>query len=121
MRFAVSFGRDEKRATGCGSCFRRSPDWDRAPTSLRFAISSLEEASAYLAHPILGPRLSECATLVLSVEGRSAPDIFGPVDSMKFRSSMTLFATADPALPVYRYCLEKYFAGAPDPATLARI
>ncbi len=92
-----------------------------SPTSLRFAISSLAEASAYLAHPVLGPRLSECATLVLSVEGKSAPDIFGAVDSMKFRSSMTLFATADPALPVFRYCLEKYFAGAPDRATLAMI
>ena len=93
----------------------------QSPTSLRFAISSLEEASAYLAHPVLGPRLSECATLVLAVEGKSAPDIFGPVDSVKFRSSMTLFATADPALPVFRHCLEKYFAGTPDPATLARI
>ena len=93
----------------------------QSPTSLRFAISLLAEASAYLTHPILGPRLRECATLVLDVEGRSAPDIFGPLDAMKFRSSMTLFATAGPQFPVFKHCLEKYFAGAPDPATLARL
>ncbi len=93
----------------------------QSPTSLRFAISSLEEASTYLAHPILGPRLKECATLVLDVQGGSAPDIFGPVDAMKFRSSMTLFATAGPGFPVFKDCLEKYFASAPDRATLARL
>jgi uncharacterized protein (DUF1810 family) len=93
----------------------------QSPTSRRFAISSLAEASAYLAHPVLGQRLNECATLALGVEGRSAPDIFGPVDAMKFRSSMTLFAKAGPPGGVFERCLEKYFAGAPDPATLARL
>ena len=93
----------------------------QSPTSRRFAISSLAEASAYLAHPILGPRLRECATLALGVEGRSAGDIFGPIDAMKFRSSMTLFAKAGPNGGVFERCLEKYFAGGPDPATLARL
>jgi uncharacterized protein (DUF1810 family) len=92
-----------------------------SPTSVRFAISSIEEARAYLAHPVLGPRLTGCATLALEVEGRTANEIFGPVDAMKFRSSMTLFAKAGPEFPIFERCLEKYFAGAPDPATLARV
>jgi uncharacterized protein (DUF1810 family) len=93
----------------------------RSPTSARFALSTLEEASAYLAHPILGPRLRECASLALEVEERTAMEIFGPVDAMKFRSSMTLFAKASPEDDVFKQCLDKYFAGAPDPATLARL
>src|SRR6516164_3459792 len=60
--------------------------------SIRFAIASLEEAKAYLAHAVLGPRLRECARLVLDVQGSTARDIFGSIDEMKFRSSMTLFA-----------------------------
>jgi uncharacterized protein (DUF1810 family) len=93
----------------------------QSPTSVRFAISSLGEARAYLAHPVLGPRLKECAKLALDVEGRTARQIFGPTDEMKFRSSMTLFAKAAPEESVFAQCLEKYFAGAPDPATLARL
>jgi uncharacterized protein (DUF1810 family) len=89
----------------------------QSPTSARFAIASLDEAAAYLAHPILGPRLRECAALALASEG-TARRIFGPVDEMKFRSSMTLFATAAPGEDLFRRCLEKYFAGAPDPATV---
>jgi uncharacterized protein (DUF1810 family) len=89
--------------------------------SIRFAIASMDEAKAYLAHPILGPRLRECATIAVEVAGRTAVDIFGSVDAMKFRSSMTLFAAAGPEFPAFRQCLEKYFAGAPDPATLARL
>src|SRR5271169_1271866 len=76
----------------------------QSPTSRRFAISSMAEASAYLAHPILGPRLLECAKLALEVEARSALDIFGPVDAMKFRSSLTLFASAGPEFPVFERC-----------------
>ena len=93
----------------------------QSPTSVRFAISSLAEASAYLAHPILGPRLRECAKLVLEVEGRTAIEIFGPLDATKFRSSMTLFARAAPDEDVFQRCVDKYFAGSPDPATLARL
>ena len=89
--------------------------------SIRFAIASLDEAKAYLAHPVLGPRLRECATLALNIEGRTSRDIFGSIDQMKFRSSMTLFARAAPDEEVFERCLDKYFAGAPDPATSARL
>ena len=93
----------------------------RTPTSVFYAIASLDEARAYLAHPVLGPRLKECAKLVLDVEGSTARDIFGEIDEMKFRSSMTLFARADPGTSVFADCLEAFFAGDPDPATLAKL
>jgi len=93
----------------------------RSPTSVLYAISSLDEAKAYLAHPVLGPRLRECAKLAVDVEGRTAREIFGPVDEMKFRSSMTLFAQAAPDEDVFQRCVDKYFAGSHDPATLARL
>ena len=93
----------------------------RTPTSIRYAIRSLDEAKAYLAHPVLGPRLEECARLALDVEGRTARDIFGPIDEMKFRSSMTLFAEAAPAGSIFAHCLDKYFGGVADPVTLARL
>ena len=89
-----------------------------------FAISSAAEARAYLAHPVLGPRLRECARIVADTEGRTAERIFGPVDAMKLRSSMTLFEAADPAKAghnVFRAVLAKYFDGVPDEATLARL
>jgi uncharacterized protein (DUF1810 family) len=93
----------------------------QSPTSIRFAIGSMDEARAYLAHAVLGPRLKECSRLTLDVEGRTAREIFGAIDEMKFRSSMTLFAKAAPEEDVFKRCLEKYFAAEPDPATLARI
>jgi len=93
----------------------------QSPTSIRFAIASLEEAKAYLAHPVLGPRLRECSKLALDVEGKTARQIFGPIDEMKFRSSMTLFAAAAREEPLFSGCLEKYFGGEPDPATLERL
>jgi uncharacterized protein (DUF1810 family) len=92
-----------------------------SPMSIRFAIASLGEANAYLAHPILGPRLKECATLAFDVEGKTAREIFGAIDEMKFRSSMTLFARAAPDEEAFQRCLGKYFAGGSDPATLARL
>jgi uncharacterized protein (DUF1810 family) len=93
----------------------------QSPMSIRFAIASLDEAKAYLAHPVLGPRLRECARLALDVEGRNAREIFGSIDEMKFRSSMTLFAQAAPDEDVFLACIDKYFAREPDPATLARL
>lgn len=85
--------------------------------SQRFAISSRAEAQAYLAHAVLGPRLIQCTELVNAVEGRSAERIFGPMDAMKFRSSMTLFReVASDAL--FGQALKKYFAGEPDTRTL---
>jgi uncharacterized protein (DUF1810 family) len=87
----------------------------------RYAISSLAEATAYLAHPVLGPRLKECTQLVLQVEGRSIRQIFGQPDDMKFRSSMTLFARAAPDEPIFTKALQKYFGGELDRMTLERI
>ncbi|MGB5080613.1 MAG: DUF1810 domain-containing protein [Burkholderiales bacterium] len=87
----------------------------------RFAITSREEAAAYLAHPMLGPRLIECTRLVNLIEGRSIAQIFGSPDDMKFRSSMTLFARVAPQIPVFAEALEKYFQGKPDSLTLERL
>ncbi len=90
----------------------------RSPTALRYGIGSLAEARAYLAHPVLGPRLAECAGLASRVEGRSVHDIFGSPDDLKFRSSMTLFALAQPGPSVFREALDKHFGGEPDPLTV---
>ena len=92
----------------------------QSPMSVRFAIASLDEAKAYLAHPVLGARLRECVGLTLDVEGKTASEIFGSIDEMKFRSSLTLFARAAPEDDLFERCIDKYFAGASDPATTAR-
>lgn len=83
-----------------------------------YAIGSLAEARAYLAHPVLGARLRECSALVLAVQGATVHGIFGSPDNMKFHSSMTLFAQAAPDEALFRDCLDKYFGGVPDRATL---
>ena len=93
----------------------------RSPTAIHFAIASLDEAQTYLAHPILGPRQKECARLALDVERRTAREIFGAVDEMKFRSSMTLFMKAAIDEPLFADCLEKFFGGEADPATLEKL
>ena len=87
----------------------------------RFAIASREEAEAYLAHPVLGPRLLECTRLVNIVAGSSIAQIFGSPDDMKFRSSMTLFAGVAADDPVFEEALRKHFGGEPDPLTLKRL
>ena len=87
----------------------------------RYAISSLDDAKAYLANPVLGPRLRECTSLVLQVVGKSALQILGSPDDMKFRSCMTLFARAAPEEALFRTALEKYFDGVEDSQTLTRL
>jgi uncharacterized protein (DUF1810 family) len=87
----------------------------------RFALSSLDEAVAYLTHSVLGQRLRECSVLVAGVEGRSIAEIFGHPDDMKFRSSMTLFSRAAPQERIFAACLQKYFGGEPDLQTLAKL
>jgi uncharacterized protein (DUF1810 family) len=109
--------------------------------SREYAISSADEARAYLAHPVLGPRLRECARIVADTEDRTAEQVFGYVDAVKLRSSMTLFAAAAAATrdgatqgspaggtapgesgaTVFREVLGKYFGGVPDAETLARL
>ena len=85
-----------------------------------YGIGSLEEARAYLAHPVLGDRLRRCTEAVLAVEGRSLHDIFGSPDDMKFRSSMTLFALATPdEANLFRQALDRYCEGRLDPRTEA--
>ena len=93
----------------------------RSATAQRYAIASLEEAEAYLAHPVLGPRLLECARTLTQLSGLSAEQIFGSVDAQKLKSSMTLFAHAAPDQPLFRDVLARYFDGAEDQETLRRI
>lgn len=78
--------------------------------AIKYGISSRQEAEAYVEHPILGPRLEECTRLVTLVEGRSIDQIFGGIDTVKFRSSMTLFASAAPDNQIFKAALDKYFA-----------
>jgi uncharacterized protein (DUF1810 family) len=87
-------------------------------TSRRYAIKSPEEAQAYLAHPVLGPRLVECAEAAMQVDGRSAHEIFGSPDDLKLRSSATLFASVSPAGSVFERLLIKYFRAERDDKTL---
>jgi uncharacterized protein (DUF1810 family) len=89
-----------------------------SPTAVHFAIASREEAAAYLKHPVLGPRLVECTRLVLGVKGRTSEQMFGEIDSMKFRSSMTLFAEVTLKETVFQEALQKYFDGEADNMTL---
>jgi len=86
-----------------------------------YAIRSLGEARAYLDHPLLGARLRECAALVNKVQDRSAHEIFGSPDDLKFHSSMTLFAAAAPDEPLFAESLRKYFDSRHDPLTLAKL
>jgi uncharacterized protein (DUF1810 family) len=92
-----------------------------SPIARQYAISSLDEARAYLQHPILGPRLVECTTLVTRVSGRTIQEIFGYPDDLKFRSCMTLFAHATTDNQIFKKALEKYFGAEDDALTLERI
>jgi uncharacterized protein (DUF1810 family) len=88
-------------------------------TAEHFGIHGLAEARAYLRHPELGPRLLACARALADLDGSNPVVVLGPVDALKLRSSMTLFARADPDEPVFRQVLEQYYDGAEDPATLS--
>ena len=113
--------RGEKRSHWMWFIFPQIRGLGRSPMAERFAISSLDEARAYLAHEILGERLRECTGLVNGVTGRSANEIFGDPDDLKFHSSMTLFAQAEEGETVYGEALEKYFSGKLDKGTLDRL
>jgi uncharacterized protein (DUF1810 family) len=92
-----------------------------SPTAQHYGIASLDEARAYLAHDVLGPRLRECTRLVAAIDGRSVDEIFGWPDNLKVRSSMTLFAHATDDNAEFRAVLDKFYAGEDDPATVERL
>ena len=90
-------------------------------TAIKFSIASLAEAKAYLAHPILGPRLIECVETMNRLRGLSAPEVLGEIDAMKFRSCLTLFAAVSAEHSIFQTALDNYFGGVSDDATLARL
>jgi len=89
-----------------------------SPTARTFAIGSLAEAQAYLRHPVLGPRLLDCARLLLALDGDQPEAVLGGTDALKLRSSMTLFSRADPDQALFRQVLDKFYRGAPDQRTI---
>ena len=93
----------------------------RSETSRFYGIASLDEARAYLDHPVLGPRLRECVSAVLASSGLSADQIFGSLDAMKVRSSMTLFHRAAPDEPLFAEVLERFYGGVADETTDALV
>lgn len=93
----------------------------RSATAQRYAVSGLAEARAYLAHPVLGPRLRACCEALLALPTSDAGAVLGPVDAVKLRSSMTLFAAAAPDEPLFGEVLARFFDGRRDPATLDRL
>jgi uncharacterized protein (DUF1810 family) len=93
----------------------------RSQMSRTYAISSLEEAAAFLRHPVLGPRLIDCTGALLDVQDRHASEILGAVDAQKLQSSMTLFMRAAPGVALFGEVLVRYFGGGPDPATDRRL
>ncbi len=109
----------QKRSHWMWFIFPQIAGLGHSATSMHYSIKSVEEARAYLGHPVLGKRLVECSAVLLDVEGRSASAIFGYPDDMKLKSSMTLFASAasDPH-SVFDQVLDKYFQGQRDSATL---
>ena len=131
-RFVTEQDRDYETVLGELRRGRKSSHWiwfifpqiaglGHSAMSQHFAIGSLDEARAYLAHPVLGPRLRQCAQLVLAVEGRTAEEIFGSLDAMKVRSCMTLFHRAAPDESEFRLVLDRYFGGVEDKATIDRL
>src|SRR4029078_6746160 len=110
-----------KRSHWIWFVFPQLRDLGRSPTAQHYGISSLDEARAYLAHDVLGPRLRECTRLVAAIDGRTAEGIFGWPDDMKLRSSMTLFARAAEDDADFVDVLTKFYGGEEDPATLTRL
>jgi uncharacterized protein (DUF1810 family) len=131
-RFVTAQGRvwdrvlDELRAGAKQShwmwfVFPQSAGLGSSPTAQHYAISGLDEAEAYLRHPVLGARLREVTAILNGLPGHDARAVLGRPDDLKFRSSMTLFAAADPADPEFPRALDKYFGGEPCARTLAAL
>ena len=111
-------GRGRKSSHWMWFIFPQITGLGHSATAQRFAIHSLQEGRAYLDHPLLGERLINCTRLVNEVTGRSAGQIFGHPDELKFRSSMTLFNAIDGGVTAFTQALDRYFGGEPDPLTL---
>jgi len=111
----------EKRSHWMWFIFPQIAGLGFSPMAQRYAIGSLDEARAYLAHPVLGDRLRACTAAVNGVTRRSAHALFGSPDDVKFRSSMTLFTRAAPEEPLFAAAMARYFDGEPDPLTLAKL
>jgi len=131
-RFVEAQQRDYERALSEIHAGRKRSHWmwyvfpqieglGSSSTSRYYAIKGADEARAYLAHPILGPRLLECAEALLQLTGRSAHDIFGSPDDLKLRSCATLFASVSQEDSALHRVLDKYFAGERDEGTLQRL
>ena len=116
-RVCSELGAGEKRSHWMWFIFPQIAGLGYSATAARYAITSLEEAKAYLSHPVLGPRLMECTELVNRISERTIDDIFGYPDDLKFCSSMTLFARAAPGNDVFNRALQKYFKGEYDHRT----
>jgi uncharacterized protein (DUF1810 family) len=111
----------EKRTHWMWFVFPQIAGLGRSGMAQRFALADLDEARAYLAHPVLGPRLVECARALTDLDVDDPVQVMGSIDAQKLRSSMTLFARAAPDEPVFRQVLDHYFAGAEDEATTSRL
>jgi uncharacterized protein (DUF1810 family) len=117
----AELGRGHKRSHWMWFVFPQLRGLGRSATAMRYGITGIDEARAYLAHPVLGPRLQECAVVLDGLTGSSALDILGPTDAMKLRSSLTLFAEAAGPGSVFERLLGKYFAGERDDRTLGML
>jgi uncharacterized protein (DUF1810 family) len=111
----------EKRGHWMWFIFPQIEGLGHSSIAAKFAISSLDEAKAYLDHPVLGARLRECTHLIILIKGCSIEKILGHTDALKFRSSLTLFAHATSDNQLFKDALQKYFGGQFDPLTLARL
>ena len=114
----AELGRGRKQSHWMWFIFPQLAGLGSSAMARRYAIVSREEALAYLGHPLLGPRLSQCTALVIAVEGKTIREILGSPDDMKFRSSMTLFDAVSRAAPEFRAAIEKFYDGSVDPRTL---
>jgi uncharacterized protein (DUF1810 family) len=114
----IELERGHKRTHWMWFVFPQHVELGASPMARHFGIHSLEEARAYLHHPLLGARLRQCCTTLLQVQDRSAHEIFGSPDDLKLRSCLTLFELAAPEEPLFAQCLAKYYAGERDELTL---
>lgn len=116
-RALTELGRGRKTSHWIWWVFPQLAGLGQSSTSRQYAVAGLGEARDYLAHPALGPRPREAARTLLAAPGEDPVAIMGGIDAVKVRSSMTLFATADPGEPVFQQVLDRFYDGAPDPLT----